>query len=342
MGELSGDWRWLATPSREQRWRAELGKPALALWTQGESVLVGAGDALALLDARGKTVWRLALGADDLGEARGALRHPPISLPDGGLALGLPGRDLALLDAKGRIRARWPSQAELRGRPLLYVNEVFGSGPRLACAGEAILSGDPGAQPARIPLAKPAISGPLAVPRDLDRILVVVDTACQMLGIEESTKRTLWTSDLRASEVGQLIALPEQGAVAILDGSRIACWQLRAQGALPRWSDNLPAPAVGDPVLAGTELLVACASQVRRYALDGSPLKAITLPAPASAAPAVLGDLVAVASGDRVTVLRAGKPQWTSAMGAAVLSVAVLRDVVVVGLADGSVVALVP
>ncbi len=352
LAELTTAWRTSAVLVRQSRWKTDLGKPAflahpLALPNANSGLLISSGEALCLLDVAGTVQWRVSLGGDELSDpGRSRYQHVPVLLPDGRLVVGAPGRGVVILDRNGRELHRQSTTAQVRGRPLVYVNDSFGPGQRLAYAAESVSSGELGSAPTfRFPLDRPALAGPLAITRGLDQILVVVTVDCQVIGLVElaSTKRPVWSLNLQAGEVGQLNPLGNDGALAVLDGSRLVCLQLRPDGASIRWSQQLSAPAVGEPAVANGIVYLAGGRRVERIGVDGGPLESLLLPAPASSPAAARDNVVAVGCTDgTLAVFRAGKPAWTTPCGAAVTTVAVTAEAVVAGLANGQVVAYSP
>ncbi len=352
LAELTASWRTSVVLVRQTRWKTDLGKPAFLAHPldhprPNSGLLVTSGEALCLLDAAGAVQWRVSLGGDDLSDpGRSRYQHVPVLLPDGRMVVGAPGRGVVILDRNGRELHRQATIAQVRGRPLVYVNDSFGPGQRLAYAAESVSSGELGSAPTfRYPLDRPALAGPLAITRGLDQILVVVTVDCQVIGLVElaSTKRPAWSLNLQAGEVGQLNPLGADGALAVLDGSRLVCLQFRPDGASIRWSQQLSAPAVGEPAVANGIVHLAAGRRVERIGVDGGPLESLLLPAPAASPAAARETVVAVGCTDgTLAVFRAGKPAWTTPCGAAVTTVAVTADAIVAGLANGQVVAYSP
>ncbi len=313
--DVTTAWRYAPQLARAQVWRAELGKPILALSAlPGGELAASTGDGLALFSAKGQVRWRVALGGDDLGSR--PRTDQPVLLPERRMALALPGSGIALIDARGGAQ-KLPSTNEVRGRPIGYVNEVLGATTRVAYAAEAIFSGEPGSQFKPIPLPAPAISGPIALVKDIDRVLVVADTRGRLVGVEESTRKVIWEIDVQAADIGQLVMVSEGDLVALLDGSRLACFGLTAKGATLRWTHLLEAQAVGDPVFADGMIHVASGSQIIRISTEGTVQPALALTATASCSVAVAGDLVLAGAADgSIRLFKGGEVQWVSPLSA--------------------------
>ncbi len=344
--ELLGDWRFQARLVRAPRWRAALGKPVTLLEPrQGGGLLALAGDALVALDGDGGKRWSSGVaGASELSDAAHFhLSHAPLALPDGGVALGLPEGGLVRVDAQGVVGVRLESTAPVRGRPVLYANDILGGHPRLAWAAEALVCGDLGAESVRIPLPSPALSGPLAMPKDLDRMLVVATNQGRLLAFEESTRRKLWEFDLKIAECGQLVPAGGDLVLTVLDGSRLACYQVTPAGAALRWTVTLGAPAVGEPVVLGRDIYVAAGAAILRYGMDGAAAAPLPLPAPASTSVAAAGELVAAGCRNgALVVFRRLAPVWSSTCDAVPGAVAIDGAGIICGLADGSLLAFSP
>jgi tetratricopeptide (TPR) repeat protein len=314
LDEVTTAWIFAPQLARAHLWRAELGRPVVSLAAMpGGELAASTGDGLARLTAKGQVRWRVALGGEDLGN------HPrgdhPIQLAGGRLALALAGSGIALVDARG-VAQKMPTSAEVRGRPISYINEVLGATPRIAFAAEAIFSGYPGGQFARIPLPALAISGPVALAKDIDSVLVIADVRGRLVGIEESSRKVLWEINVQAADVGQLVAVSDSDVVALLDGARLACFGLTAKGAILRWTHQLEAPAVGDPAFGNGVVHIATGTQVVRVGIEGTVLPALVLPAAASCEVAVLGNRVLAGSADgAVHLFKDGEEQWSSPLG---------------------------
>jgi tetratricopeptide (TPR) repeat protein len=342
--DVVADWRWQAALVRKPQWQGELGKPVTLLQAQADGgFLALAGEVLHRLDRAGKPVWRTSIGgSDDLGDnARSRLAHGPLVLPDGRLALGLPGHDVVIL-AQDTVAARIVSATAVRGQPVLYTNDLLGGSQRLAFAAEALVFGDVGAEPTRVALQSPALSGPVVVTKGADRVLVVANLQGQLVGYEESSRQRKWQFDLKATDVGQLIQIGDL-VVTILDGSRLAGFQVSATGASARWSVPLNAPAVGEPVIVAGGLCVSAGAAIIRVGLDGVAAPPLPLPGPACTMAAAGGDLLAAGSRNgTVTVYRRGVLLWSTACQALPGAIACNSDAVVVGMVDGTLAAYSP
>jgi tetratricopeptide (TPR) repeat protein len=344
--ELQGEWRWQAVLVRQARWKLELGKPVTMIETLADGgALALSGETLARIDVKGQALWRLNLAnGDDLADtARYRLAHQPLLLADGSLALGLPTSGLALIDAAGKIAARLTTAAAVRGAPVAYSNEILGNHPRLAFAADGLTLGDVGGERQRVALPAVALSGPLVVAKELDRMLVVATIQGQLLAFEESTRKRLWDFDLKASEIGQLIPAGADAMVTVLDGSRISSYSLAVGGAAVQWTQALDQPAVGDPVISGGVVYLAAGASVVRLTLAGELQSPLALPAPAVTPVAAAGEVVAVGCRNgMLAVFRRGTLSWTSACAAMPEVVSCTQDKVVVGLSNGTLSAYAP
>lgn len=342
LDESAASWRLALPLMRAVLWRSELGKPATALGAlpSGE-VAAATADGIVLVAASGKVKWRAALGGDDLGAGR-ERAELPTALPDGRFVAALPGSGAALINAAGAVQ-RLPTTGTVRGRPAAYVNDVLGPAVRVAFAAEAIFSGEPGGQLTRIPLAAAAISGPLAIAHDIDRALVVADTRGRLVAYLESTRKALWELPVQAADIGHLVPLGDSDLVAVLDGVRLACFSTAGRAPALRWTHQLEAPAVGDPVVSGGTVLVGAGNQIVRVAANGAAMPALRLPAAAATAPAAGDDRTAIGCADgSVVFFRGGEAQWSSPAGAAPTAVAVAPAAVLVSTAAGALIAFAP
>lgn len=349
VAEALGEWRWQVAMTRQERWRTEISKQPIGQVLPGEAggLLVQGGDSMVMLEADGRQRWRCGLGAlDEMGDGdRQRTSHIPLPLGDGRMALGLPGGGLALVDGRGQPAGRWPSQDRVRGRPILYTNDILAVGQtRLAMAAEALWCGPVADNPAmRIPLPAPALTGPIAVSRDTDRLLVVATSRGHILAFEESTRRLAWDHDLRSAQFGQFVPLSEDQVVMVLNDNLLACFQFTANGVEPRWSMPLGGSAVGDPQLMNGRLLLSVGNAVVQIGVDGSAGPRLPLPEVASSPPAMHQDTVAVGCRDRtLVVFRRGERVWTTTCPAVPTAVGCTSDAIIVGLADGSVAAYAP
>lgn len=345
--DAASDWKLQAALLRTPLWQQSFGRAiSCAIALPDGSMVVAAGDTLALVDAGYQVKWRRqVLKGDELVEAaKTRIAHLPQPLPEGRLAVGLPSKDAVVLDQQGMVVETVVTGAQVRGRPLAYANEMFGIQIRLAVAADGIFSHALGGKTSRIPINRPpAISGPLAIPHDLDRLLVLADRDCHLVAIEESTRKTLWDHDLQASDCGQLVPLDERSAVVVLDGSRLSCFRFTPSGPVPAWSHPLKSPAVGDPVVMDGMIHLAAGNQLHRINPDGTVANPGNLPSPASSAVAVGKDLAAVGCQDGSLVVfgRDGE-KWRSPCGQPVTAVAVGSDRILAGLSTGTVIVFRP
>ena len=339
--DANSSWRLQVSLQREPLWQISLGKAVGAAHRMPDgSALILAGDALASLDMAGRVRWRHGLGTDELGGGRARLAHAPAVFPDGRLAFGLPNKDVAIIDAQGNALGQITTNQEVRGRPLVYTNDVFGADVRVAVASDAILSGAVGADPLRIPLASPAIAGPLALDRDLDKVLILGTVSGHLIGVLEQPKKVVWSLDLQATDISQLLPVTDNLVVTVLDGSKVAAIQVRPDLAAVSWSHQLRSPVVGEPALTANGIVVASGSSVLRFGRDGTMPQAWALPSPAASPAAAAGDIVAVGTqAGTLHVFRGEQQLWMTPCGSPVTAVVVMKDRVIAGLQDGTVLA---
>lgn len=329
---------------RQEAWKATLHHPATTLLAVGSDLVATGPDAIAAIDGSGHVRWSCGLprGSDDISDNRPRSRLVPLPLPDGGLVVGLPDHGLLPIDAQGHAGAEIPSDAPVRGRPVLFTNDLMGEKQRLAYAAEVLSSSALGEDPVRIPLANAAIAGPVVIARDLERVLAIVDVRGHLIGVEESTRRPVWDLDLMASDCGQLVPISPVAAVAVLDGSRLACIGFGSTPSV-RWMHPLSAPPVGDPLLLGSALLLAVGDSVLRLSLEGVPQGSWSVGGTIACPIAGLGNVVAVGLQDaHLVVYHGDHPAWSTALPAVPTALAVLPQGVVVALGDGTILAFPP
>ena len=338
------EWRRAASLSRQSLWQLALGKSIGAAYLMHDgAVLMLAGDTLASVDLNGRVRWRHGMGSDDVESGRTRLPYAPAEFPDGRMAFGLPNKDVAIIDAQGNAMGTMATQGEVRGRPLVYTNDVFGADTRMALGAEGLFTGAVGAIPTRISLNAAVIAGPLALEKDLDKVLIVGTVKGHLLGILEQSKKVVWDIDLQASDISQLLPVSENLIVTVLDGSKIVAIQVRPELAAVSWSQQLKAPAVGEPAITATGIVVAAGTSVFRFGRDGTTATPWSLPTPAASPAAALGDLVAVGTqGGTLHVFKGDQQLWATPCGQSVTAVAIAKDRIIAGLADGSVLAFTP
>jgi tetratricopeptide (TPR) repeat protein len=340
--DVCTSWRWASHLGRAMLWRADLGKAvnAICVLPDGE-VAASTGDGIARLSSKGQVRWRVAMGGDDLSSGRSRPDQPTV-LPDGRIAMVLPGSGIAIVDIRGAAQ-KLPSSSEVRGRPIGYVNEVLGATQRAAFAAEAIFSGEPGGQFGRIPIPAPAISGPVALVKDIDRILVIADIRGRLVGVEESTRKVMWELDVQAADIGQLLTVGETDIVTVLDGGRLACFGLTPTGATLRWTNQLEGPAIGDPVVADGMIHIACGRQVVRIGAEGTVQASLPLGGIASCGVAVSGNRVVAATTEGSLMVYTGANLlWSSPLGGASSAVGIGPDAVYAAAGNGVLVAFAP
>jgi tetratricopeptide (TPR) repeat protein len=341
LDEAGATWRKQVQLERESLWQLGLGKQVSAAYRMPDgAALILAGDTLADIDGAGQVRWRHGLGTDDLEGGRSRLAHMPAVFPDGRMAFGLPGKDVSVIDAQGNPLVRITTQNEVRGRPLVYTNDVFGADTRLAIAAESIQAGSVGAIPIRIPLQSAAISGPLALEKDLDKVLIIGTVSGHLMGIMEQPKKVMWDVDLQATDISQLLPVSDNLIITVLDGSKLAAIQVRPEMGAVSWTHQLKAPAVGEPALTKNGIVIASGSTVLRFGRDGTTSPAWPLSSPASSPVATNGDIVAVgAQGGTLHLFKGDLPLWVTPCGQPVTAVVILKDRVIAGLQDGTVLA---
>ena len=340
--DVTKDWRLVVSLQRQPLWQVALGKSISAAYLMPDlSMIVLSGDTLASMDGTGRVRWRHGLGTDDVeGGGRARLAHAPAVFPDGRLAFGLPSKDVAIIGPQGNALGKVVTAQEVRGRPLVYTNDVFGADTRLAVAAEALLCGPVGAPALRIPLADSAITGPLALEKDLDKVLVIGTVSGHLVGIQEQTKKMLWDVDLQATDISQLLLVSDTMLVTILDGSKVAAVQIQPDQASISWTHQLKAPAVGEPALTTNGVVIAAGNSVLRYGRDGTMVPAWSLPTPACSAVSAFGEIVAVGTqGGTLHVFKGEQPLWTTPCGQPVTAVVVMKDRIIAGLEDGTILA---
>ncbi|MBA3707501.1 MAG: DUF4388 domain-containing protein [Planctomycetes bacterium] len=341
--EADKRWRIQAALVRTPRWQAAVKGPVNEVQPMPDGgCIVAAGTTLTAFDRAGAVRWTRSFPADDLGDGHPRFHHGPVLLPDGNLVIGLPSHGFALLDGSSGAGGVADTAAEVRGHPIVYANDIFGAQPRIAFAADALFSGAIGESPARFALTSPALAGPIAIAKDLDRVLVILDLRGHLVGIEDSTRTIAWDLDLQATECGQLIPFGDQLAV-VLDGSRLAVCQVSGSSARIAWSKHLATPVIGDPAVSAGLLAIVAGQTVERFAPDGRAGDPLVIGAAPSAALGTTGGLTVVGcAGGLVRVFRDGAAAWSSAFPASVTAIATTADVIYVGTADGSVIVLEP
>jgi tetratricopeptide (TPR) repeat protein len=351
------DWHHQETLIRLSRWTLNLGK-----YIGGAQSLASSATAAAAAAANGNAAWLVlsgesTTGVSDSGQALWSLPyvgqavvnshatatghtlflHLPLLLADGGLVAGLPGANVELVDAKGQLSQTLNTENEVFGRPVVYANGIFGDKQRLAFAAEKLYSGPLGDTPTAIPLTAQAISGPLALAKDIDVMLVLCDDRGHLIAIEESTKTTLWDKDQHIAECGQMLLYSNDQAAMVFDSARLVAFKFTPAGADQQWNQRLPANAVGEPLLANGIISVAAGNTVCRFTLAGAPLPVLTLPGQITAFAGV-DDRIAVACQDGTLHVFKGADQvWTTPTSAVVTGLAMSPTGILAGQADGQI-----
>ena len=340
LADLRAGWRWEVALERQSLWSVALGKPVVGLLPLADGVVAVAGSALTRLGAGGAVGWRHALAGEEGMGGMPAMR--PLLLEGGKLAVPGDENGITILDANGATVRTYPTRGPARGVAGPYRNDLLGGRPRLAVIADALHAGDLAADLPAMALPAPALSGPLVISDDVDRLLVLADIRGRLLGVEESTQRMAWTADLRASEVGTLVPLAPGMVAMVLDGSRLVCWQVTAGGARERWVQPLEGAALGAPILAEGIVHLAAGTAVVRNQADGTPLSALPLPSPATAQVAAGDGMVVIGCRQHLAVFVAGRPRWSTPLHSPAQAVTVSGGLILVGLADGTVSAYAP
>jgi hypothetical protein len=245
--------------------------------------------------------------------------------------------------AKGKVVVQYPTQQPVRGAPVVYENDLLGGGSRMAFAAESLVIVRDGGKEV-VPVPGGALSGPVVVPKELDRLLVVATLTGHLVAFEDSNRdKPAWDHDLGASDVGQLVPTGDGGVVTVLDGARLSCFDLRDDDATQRWTVALATTPVGDPIVVDGAVLLACGKQVVRQGLNGNALPPVVLPSPATAAVAAGGGRFAAGCKDgELVVFTTDGPVWTNPCPQAVTGVCLPEGLIVAGFADGGLAAFAP
>lgn len=345
--ELDTSWQHRLPLQRSLRWSWQGQGAVLSLAAIDGGWLAINGPGLTRLRRDGSVGWRQRVGLD----GPYAAGRPPVwtqhvELPGGVLAVPQGEGGLLLFDRSGGSMGRLGGPRSLLDRPALYVSDLLG-GDRMAIVDGALHLGPVSGPLSELSAGERLISGPISFVADVDRVLAVGGISGRLIGIAEGSGRPVWQLDLRAADIGPLQQLDERSLVTVLDGSRLACIEiLGTQGARLRWEEELGGSLAGQPLVAGQAVWLARGDEVVRLDANGVRRRVATLPAMATATPALAGDLLLVGcgghEGHQVIAFRDGAEVWRRRTPAAVTALAGDGKGCVVGTAEGAVLALEP
>lgn len=313
-----------------------------------DSLLAVAGRALVALGADGNLAWQHQVGSAD--ELLGGLRLPSWArftvLEDWVLAPVGTGGLRVLESGGGQI-----TEIEIgtvTAPPQLYLNDLLGGDPRLGVIAEGVLHHGPvdaGLVP--VPQAGEAIAGPVAVGLGVDRLLLVATLDGRIVAIDDNNGRVAWHLDLQATDISSLQAVGPDRVLAVLDGSRLACVQAQLDHGRLNWELPLAGAVVGSPRVGDEEITVTVDGEVLAVGITNGDRRLLArLPSEAAVAAVVYGERLYAAyrSDDRAIVVcyEGGRTAWRRSLSDAATALGVLPTAVVVGLADGHIMAFAP
>jgi tetratricopeptide (TPR) repeat protein len=346
--DLTTDWRMHLVLSRQAIWSKKHGEAPFgaALCMNSGSIAINIGDELLMIDQQGGEIWRKPASSGEklVDGSRPSLRHPPIELASGNLAFAMADQNVCVVNDKGSIVKTYPT-SQPAGRPAAY-ESIFRQSHRVAFAAESLFFTEPGGEPAAFKLPDLAISGPVVLTTGDKQLTVVATSRGHLVAYnEEALRKPDWDVDLRATDVGLLIAFVQEDKISIvtvLDGSTLACYGISADSADSRWSENLKAGALGDPAVSEGIAYIASGNTIVAKALSGTKAIVIPLPSPATSPVAVRGDLLSVGCGRELVVFKNNQPVWSTPLAHVITSVCLSDDFVVAGQSDGTLVAFKP
>src|SRR5690606_15932506 len=235
---------------RAVRWRANPGLAARALagGADGTAIVIGIDVAQAVSLADGRRLWRSGLGESDPIIPRNTPVMSPLRLRDGSVVAAGLGTGVTIIGPDGAVRVRHAVTGALRAAPMVFTNHLLGGDQRLALVCDQLLTGPVSGRLTPVRLPNDTLSGVVTLQGELDRILVVADLHGRLIAVEESSGKVLWNEDLGGAEVGPFIAMGSDRIAFLLDGSRLACWQISAGRAQEQWGRALEGQPSGQPV----------------------------------------------------------------------------------------------
>lgn len=334
-----GSWQANLALDRAAIFRVALVNPARALVPGGEGLLVAVSaagsEAVAIADGAGR--WRVDLGEAALNVDRNTPVMPPVRLKDGTVVVAGVGTAVSVIAPDGKLRQRVPIEGTLRSQPLIYHNDLLGRDLRLAVVGGRLVHGPLGGTIAEAKWGVDTLAGCVAIPFDLDRLLVVGDLQGRLAAMEESSGRTVWTTDIGATEIGPFVPVAADQIAFILDGSRLASWRIRTDGATEAWSRALGGQPAGQPQVHQGTVHLPVGQAVLRTSAGGSDLPSLHLPSPATTAMQIAADgMGVVGCASHVAVFNGDALAWTSPLPAPAVAVTLAGGRVFVALSDGS------
>ncbi|MFW5751541.1 MAG: PQQ-binding-like beta-propeller repeat protein, partial [Planctomycetota bacterium] len=272
LARLRNEWRWTVEPVRAPIWQ-------MSIEGQIEAMTGLSGGPLVVVDAReviaidqGRELWRRSLG-DGMMLTSGldSRADPVVGLDDARLLLPLKQGGVRILDRQtGRVLASQEFEDPVRGMPVLYTSALRQGEQRIACIADGLRFGRLGQELRVAEMRSNAQSGPVVLRGDLE-VLLVVATNSGLSAVEDSTGSVRWSFDLDATNVGPLIRLDEAHLLTVLDGSRLVCCRIDAQGATRSWQQVLNGESlIGHPQLAAGRIHLTTDRRLLVYDATGA------------------------------------------------------------------------
>ena len=211
--------------------------------------------------------------------------------------------DALAIDAEGQVVQRYAVLGEQRDRVRTYINDLRGGDVRYALVSDqGLCLGLPGSAPELAPLPDMPIAGPIVIGDQLDQLLVVATVDGSFVAYNEVEGRVEWTFPTEAADVSQLTDLGNGRVVAVLDGSRLACFELNQQGARRVWEHSLQGKLLSRPVIQSDGILVVTSAGMWATTPNGANRQIPSDQQPSAVAQA--GDVLAVGTQDGLVRVR--------------------------------------
>ncbi|MDA3961741.1 MAG: PQQ-binding-like beta-propeller repeat protein, partial [Planctomycetota bacterium] len=342
--DLQTTWTYAAPLERAISWQLRGAGRVHRIIPLGAQWLAVSGADLIAFSSAGKTAWRRHTGTQDDINGTGIPGWAKLATAGDYLLAPKGAGGLVLMEHDGTTVLE-VATPPIQATPALYQNELLGGDLRAACVAGVLHHGSLESELKSVPIK--AISGPALVQSGVDRFLLVGSLDGRLVAIDDSQGTEAWSIDVMATDIGEIQSLGPQRFVTVLDGSRIVCISAEDGRGQISWEHPVKGQLHGMPQVDGQRVIITVGNQV--LALEsrlGQTKVLVDLPGPAAGPAVVYGDIVVAcyhdAEGLTLIEYRGGRKSWQRKLTAPVTAMAAGEQLIIVGMADGQILALQP
>ncbi len=287
VGDVRSDWQWAPSLERKHLWSIPSQGAVYRLERAADGAFfIFTEKKCASFSADGKPLWSRLIHSDGLAD-----------VPEWITAAQIEGNTVALVEQSAgskRLYMRTNTGEVLTddsllvddaltiGRFVLYTDELFGIGTRVAFAQDYLYTGSPesGFQEQRLPAT--VVDGPVAYAQEGNHAFLLALADGSIAAYSEAEQALLWSVPVEASDVSGLRMLNDRYALALFDATRIAV--IDTMRATVAWEQRPTGRIIGMPIVDETDetIAVLASDGLRCYSYSGAELSYKQVNAPRS------------------------------------------------------------